>query len=126
MLLKVKSDRGLKYAIELIDEMMSKFGYERTEEMPNVDYHMPYESTQELAKRDLVKVILPKGVMLDENFNIIKLDVGELVEAGKKAADGTLIAKVTETSEIRPLEVIIKEPSRSLYLLSRVYNKGYQ
>jgi hypothetical protein len=80
MLLKVKSERRLKYAIELIYEMMAKFGLERYDS-EIIDYHMPFETTEELAKRDLVKVILPAGVKLDKNANVVKLDVGELLEA---------------------------------------------
>jgi hypothetical protein len=99
MLLKVKSDRGLKYAIELIYEMMAKFEFERSADAPIVDYHMPFETTEELAKRDLVKVILPAGVKIDENANIVKIDVGELLDAEKKA-DGKIVAVVTEETEI--------------------------
>ncbi len=79
MLMKVKSDRGLKYVLELIEEMMLKNEIPQGE-LPNEDYHMPYETTEELVKRDLVKVILPPGVTLDENSNIEKLDVGELID----------------------------------------------
>ena len=79
MLLKVKSERGLKYALELIEEMMSKLGMEKIE-TPEVDYHMPYETTEALAARDLVKVILPAGVTLDGDENIVKLDVGALID----------------------------------------------
>ncbi len=80
MLMKVRSDRALNYTIELIEEMM------RVLEIPagepqSVDYHMPYESTEALAKRGLVKVILPAGMTLDENSNIVKVNVGELIDS---------------------------------------------
>ncbi len=79
MLLKVKSERGLKYVLELIEEMMNKLGMERIE-TPSVDYHMPYETTEALAERDLVKVILPTGVTLDGDENLVKVDVGALID----------------------------------------------
>ena len=79
MLLKVKSERGLKYVLELIEEMMNKLELEKTE-TPNVDYHMPYESTEALAARDLVKVILPAGVTLDGDESFMKVDVGALID----------------------------------------------
>ncbi len=79
MLLKVKSDRGLKYALELVEEMMTKFEIEKVE-TKYVDYHMPYETTEELAARDLVKVILPAGVKADANANFVKVDVGEMLD----------------------------------------------
>ena len=99
MLLKVKSERGLKYAIELIYEMMAKFEFERSADAPIVDYHMPFETTEELARRDLVKVILPAGITIDKDANIVKLDVGELLDAEKKS-DGKIVASVTNTTEI--------------------------
>ncbi len=79
MLMKVKSDRGLKYVLELIEEMMNKNQIPQGP-MPTDDYHMPYETTEALVKRDLVKVILPPGVTLDENANIGRLDVGEMLD----------------------------------------------
>ena len=79
MLLKVKSDRSLKYALELIEEMMKNLEIPQGD-VPGTDYHMPYETTEELAKRGLVKVILPAGMKLDENSNIVKVDVGELLD----------------------------------------------
>ena len=85
MLLKVKSERGLKYALELIEELM------RVLEIPeaqaqDVDYRVPYETNEELAKRGLVKVILPKGMELDENMNLVQLNVSELLDDAKSGA----------------------------------------
>ncbi len=78
MLVKVKSERGLKYALELIEEMMKKFELEKIEIKPK-DYHLPYESTEALAAKDLVKVILPAGVSLEEGVNLVKVDVGSML-----------------------------------------------
>ncbi len=78
MLIKVKSERGLKYALELIEEMMKKYELEKIEIKPK-DYHLPYETTEALAARDLVKVILPSGVTLDEGVNLVKVDVGSML-----------------------------------------------
>ncbi len=86
MMLKVKSERGLKYAFELIEEMMNKLGIEKTEE-PKNDYRMPYETTEELAARGLVKIILPAGVELDGDENLVKVNVGELLDNAKAGAD---------------------------------------
>ncbi len=84
MLIKVKSDRSLKYALELIDEVMRINGLERTT-IQEVDYHMPYESTPALVQKDLVKAILPPGVKFDSNWNFVKADVGAIIdEANEK------------------------------------------
>ena len=78
MMLKVKSERGLKYALELIEEVMRRFEIERIE-TPDVDYHMPYETTEALVERDLIKVILPPGVTL-EGKKIVRANVGEIID----------------------------------------------
>ena len=80
MLLKVKSDRGLKYALELIAEVMSKLGIAQGE-VPAVDYRMPYESNASLAKRGIVKVILPAGVKYDPNVEIREANVNDILDS---------------------------------------------
>jgi ribosomal protein L15 len=99
MLMKVKSDRGLKYVIELIEEMMAKLGIERGD-MPSVDYHMPYETTEALVERDLVKVILPPGVTLDENASIASIDVSELIDNASKAAEAATVEEAPTVEEL--------------------------
>ncbi len=96
MLMKVKSDRTLKYSIELIEEVMKKNGIEQGE-VPNVDYHMPYESTDALADRDLVKVILPAGMVIDENTIIEKVNVGELLKDVKDSVSESEETAVEES-----------------------------
>ena len=111
MFLKVKSDRGLKYALELIEEMM------RDLEIPegkvqNVDYRTPYRATDELAREGLVKIILPVGMTLDENLNLVKTNVTRLLD-GKESpikekaviADGNL-PNVVEHAHVKPEDVV--------------------
>ena len=78
MLLKVRSDRALKYAVELIEELMKTQSIEAGEPQ-NVDYHMPYETNEALAERDLVKVIVPDGVTIGENDSLVSLDVSDVI-----------------------------------------------
>ena len=82
MLLKVKSDRALKYALELIAEAMKNLGLEQGE-IPAVDYRMPYESNATLAKRGLVKVILPEGVKYDPSLEIREANVSEIIDGSE-------------------------------------------
>ena len=82
MMIKVRSDRALKYALELITEMMAKLEIEFSEQQ-NVDYSMPYETTEALVAKELVKVILPRGMKLDENANVVKADVTEMLEIAR-------------------------------------------
>ena len=80
MLMKVKSERALKYNLELIAEAMSRLGIERGEAQ-SVDYRLPYESTETLAARGLVKVIAPQGTVLEENATVKKTNVGALLSS---------------------------------------------
>ncbi|MBQ4071244.1 MAG: uL15 family ribosomal protein [Clostridia bacterium] len=106
LMMKVKSDRSLKYTIELIDEVMSKNGIERGEN-PELDYHMPYETTEALVDKDLVKVILPEGMEIDENTIIERVNVGELLKDVKPADD----EPAAETPVEEPVvEAPVEEP----------------
>jgi len=79
MMLKIRSDRALKYAVELIEELMKTNGIEAGPTQ-NVDYRMPYETTEALAEKDLVKIILPAGVTIGENDSLVRLDVSDVIE----------------------------------------------
>ncbi len=83
MMLKVKSDRSLRYALELIEEVMKKNGFEKDPKFVEQDYHMPYETTAALAEKELVKLILPQGVSLAEGIKLVKADVGALLDEAK-------------------------------------------
>ena len=78
LMMKVRSERALKYAIELIDELMRSQGIAQGK-VQNVDYHMPYEPNCELAKRGLVKLILPKGVKMEDVSVFVESDVSEVI-----------------------------------------------
>lgn len=77
MLIKIKSERGARHALELVEELMRTLGAERGEEA-KADYHAPYESNRELAKRGLVKVIVPSGAKLDGG-NVREADVTRVI-----------------------------------------------
>ena len=79
LVMKVRSDRALKYTIELIDEMMKRLEIAKGE-IPTVDYRMPYESTEELIKRGLIKVMLPAGVVLNDDMKLVHIDISKHIE----------------------------------------------
>ena len=85
MLLKVRSDRALKYALELIADVMKNLGLEQGE-IPTVDYRMPYESNASLAKRGIVKVILPEGVKYDPSLEIREANVADIIDGNEATA----------------------------------------
>ena len=103
MMMKVRSARALKYTIELIDEMMAK--YEITQgELPTEDYRMPYETTEALAKRGLVKVILPAGVTLSDDMTLVHVNVSELLESGASEKSTEQIVDVPFKPVVEVLE----------------------
>ncbi|MGN1099837.1 MAG: DUF2357 domain-containing protein [Christensenellales bacterium] len=75
-LLKVRSERGVKYAKELIDAVMSNLGLEKIAEPVRTDYRIPYATREEMAalQPPLVKVIGDEAV------------VAEVVQSGKENA----------------------------------------
>ena len=100
MLMKVRSERSLKYALELIDEVMNNLGLIQGE-IPEIDYHMPYESNRELARRGLVKLILPAGVVITDETVVLSADVSNLIgEKPEKPAEEVVEEPVAEESEV--------------------------
>ena len=73
-LIKIKSERKKKYALELIRMLMESLELKRIEREAE-DYHLPYEDNDALIERGLIKVILPKGESLDENAIAVKADL---------------------------------------------------
>ncbi|MCR5308829.1 MAG: uL15 family ribosomal protein [Bacilli bacterium] len=54
VLYRIKNDRRCEYAKDLIDMVMANLGVEKGE-IPNEDYHIPYEETLTLLKKGLIK-----------------------------------------------------------------------
>ena len=79
MMLKVKSERGLKYAFELIEELMTKLEIPAGAEQ-NVDYRVPFETNEALAERGLVKRIVPKGSVIGDNSSVVSVNVSEMFD----------------------------------------------
>ena len=98
MLLKVKSERSLKYALELIAIMMEKAEIELVGGAA-ANYRLPYESTEALIARDLIKVILPGGAVLHEHSVIARVDIDELLR--DKRSEGVK-ESVSETVDAFP------------------------
>ena len=54
-LYRIKSNRRLTYAKELIDIILQEYGAKPIKNREAVDYYMPYEGTVDLIKRGLIK-----------------------------------------------------------------------
>lgn len=55
---RIRSDRRVKYASELIEMVMTGLGTKKTETPPNVDYYLPYEGIVELIEKDLIRRVI--------------------------------------------------------------------
>lgn len=64
MLVRVRSDRGLKKTLGLVDVVMSKFAIAQNSNHTAVDYppEYPYATTAELVERGLIKLLHPEAV----------------------------------------------------------------
>ena len=78
ILVKVRNDRSLEQAIRLITEMMQAKGIARTDRAAE-DFRLPYEETDALIARGLIKVILPTGVA--EGVETVKADISAMLGA---------------------------------------------
>lgn len=54
-MIKIKSDRSLKYAKELVDQLMAENSLQRNEKYEDVDYTVPYMETEDLIANGLIK-----------------------------------------------------------------------
>ncbi len=99
MKLKVKSDRGAKYAIELITIMMEKLGCAKLSEMSEVDYRLPYEPDRPLIQRGLIKV-LGSGGDMDEDTEFIKANISELIRDNVAMSEVDLIISDKEADAV--------------------------
>ena len=121
-LIKIKSPRRLKQSLELIEALMKKLEIPRTERAAE-DYRLPYEETEALIERGLIKVILPKGEVLDENAIAVKADLSELeamraeAEAKRKellaAEEAENEADAVESTEVAEFETEVAEDAEN-------------
>ncbi len=73
MLVKVRSSRGIRYAVDLVGEMMEKLDI-KLGTLSNEDFRPEFISTEELIEKNLIKLILPQGVSMDENSTVVAIN----------------------------------------------------
>ena len=89
-LYRIKNDRRLGYAKDLIDDLMKKFGVSKGKES-NEDFLVPYESTQVLLKKDLIRESKSKvSAPQQEVHKSITVE-----EADEKMTDAAAEAKIS-------------------------------
>ncbi len=106
MLVRIKSDRGLKRAKALVDDVMSKFFILPNDKAQTVDYvkDYPYDTTKNLVERKLIKLLLPDAVAAEpkphhhvhrKTVEVVHEDVVEqIVVFDTDEVDDTLIEQI--------------------------------
>ncbi len=108
MMVKVRSDRALKYALELIADMMEELGIVGGA-IPDVDYRHAYESTEQLIARGLIK-ILPKDAEANaEAAAEDDVNVAEIIEHTAEAIPVEL-----EDTSVYEFEEVTEEPNAEI------------
>ena len=97
-LIKVRSERKKKYALELIRGLMEKLELAKVEREAE-DFRMPYEETDALIERGLIRVILPKGETLDENAVAVKADLSA-IESRKPEQNTEAVNTLSDADEL--------------------------
>lgn len=92
--LKLKSDRSVKYAAELIARLAEEKGAPRAD-TPAVDYSMPYESTEALIKRGLIKLLATDEV----GTEVVKADFGAISREKFKRVTGLEVRESVSVAE---------------------------
>ena len=115
MLVRLRSDRGLKKALGLIDTVMQRFEIPEAAKKSEVDYpkDYPYESTKQLVERGLIKLLFPGAQAAEPKPHH---------HVHKKIAHDNVVEELTifDGDEVTPEEIeevieeIIEEPTLSL------------
>ena len=74
---KIRSNRSVKYALELIRDTMSGLGIVRTDKQQDI-ITLPYEDTESLIKKGFIKEIYFGKT--DKNTSVVKLNVGKILK----------------------------------------------
>lgn len=75
MRVRVKSEKSFRYALELIDLVMKDI--KKYDTIQNTDYSMPYQSTGELIKAGLIKVISDEDI---DGAELVPASFGEKIK----------------------------------------------
>ena len=109
MLVRIKSDRGLKRAKSLCELVMQRFDIALNPKAPIIDYAgaYPYDTTKHLVGRGLIKVLLPTATAAEPKpHHHVHKDISEK----PKNVEEEVIEEVVEET---PVEQIVEEPTES-------------
>ncbi len=109
-LYKIKNDRRLRYAKDLIAAVMAANGLEKKKEL-NEDYvsMYPYEELEPLIERKLVKLVSQKETTTDYEVGEIAVPIDYISEEIAAAIAPAEEAPVEEVAEIEEVEEVTEE-----------------
>ena len=76
MMLKLTSDRKVKYAKELIALIVENYGIKKGE-VVHTDFSLPYQPTEDLIEKGLVKIF--SGAAPTDNAQFVKANIADLI-----------------------------------------------
>ena len=107
---RVRSERGVKYTIELIEKIAESKGLELAKNYEESDYTLPYESVETLLERQLIKKIdIPESVAVDETENTEEA-VASAVASEESVAEVPAFAEIPVIEEPIAEEPIAEGP----------------
>ena len=92
MLVRIRSDRGLARAKKLIDILMEKKSIAKNEKYEASDFvkQHPYERTQALIDRGLIKILIPDGYVVVDPHHVISAAAQKKAEELKSIEQGDI------------------------------------
>ena len=127
LLYQIRNERRVGYAKDLIDRMMGELGIERLAEAATEDYRLPYETTEALIERELIKVMgeggTPFGGIAHAEETLPEPEKSEEpvaeMAAEEEEEDDAMLADFAD-EETEEVEVVVTETGRVLR-----YNRSF-
>ena len=107
---RVRSDRGVKYTIELIEKIAESKALQLVKDFEAADYTLPYESTEALLERQLIKKIeVPESTAVSD-FEGNEESVAAAVILEEPVAEAVTLAEEPVMEETIAEEPVVEEP----------------
>lgn len=108
---RVRSERGVKYTIELIEKIAESKGIQLAKNYEPSDYTLPYESTETLLERQLIKKIEVPGAGAAEEAEIEEEALVASVITEEPVVEVDPIAEAAPLEEPAIEEPVVEEPA---------------
>ena len=105
MMVRIKNPGGLKRAKKLVDEVMAKFEIVNDPKYVTHDFiaEHPYERTQALIDRGLIKILIPDGYVVVDPRHIVKAEALKKLQEARAQKRAELAAEKARLAEEKRL-----------------------